>query len=89
MREVGALEPKPGLPPGSAHLAELLERQKREPAKAVTRAAYNDPRPSAWLASRAGIPAVVLPYTVGGTEQAKDLFTLYEDTLARLLAIVR
>ena len=89
LREVGALEPKPGLPPGTAHLTELLERQKREPARMVTRAAYNDPRPSEWLASRAGIPVVVLPYTVGGNDRVKDLFSLYEDTLARLLAAIR
>jgi zinc/manganese transport system substrate-binding protein len=85
MREVAALEPKPGLPPGTAHLAEVLERHKRDPAKAVLRAAYDDPRPSEWLAGRAGIRAVVLPYTVGGTPEAKDLFSLYEDTLLRLL----
>ena len=89
LREVGSLEPKPGMPPGSAHLAELLERQKRDPAKAVTRAAYNDPRPSEWLASRAGIPVVVLPFTIGGNEQAKDLFSLYDDTLARLLTVLK
>lgn len=89
LREVAALEPKPGLPPGTAHLTELLERQKRDPARMVTRAAYNDPRPSEWLASRAGIPVVVLPYTVGGSDRAKDLFSLYEDTLARLLAALR
>jgi zinc/manganese transport system substrate-binding protein len=85
MREVAALEPKPGLPPGTAHLAEVLERHKRDPAKVVMRAAYDDPRPAEWLAARAGIRAVVLPYTVGGTPEAKDLFSLYEDTLSRLL----
>ena len=85
LREVAALEPKPGLPPGTAHLAEVLERHKRDPAKAVLRAAYDDPRPSEWLAGRAGIRAAVLPYTVGGTPEAKDLFSLYEDTLSRLL----
>ncbi|MGQ0546261.1 MAG: metal ABC transporter substrate-binding protein [Betaproteobacteria bacterium] len=84
MREVAALEPKPGLPPGAAHLAEVLERHKRDPAKAVLRAAYDDPRASEWLASRAGIPALVLPYTVGGSAAARDLFSLFEDTLARL-----
>lgn len=89
MREVASLEPKPGLPPGTAHLAEVLERHKRDPAKAVTRAAYLDPRPAEWLASRAGIPLVVLPYTIGGSEQAKDLFGLYDDSLARLLAVAR
>jgi zinc/manganese transport system substrate-binding protein len=89
MREVGSLEPKPGLPPSSAHLAELLGKLKQTPARAVVRAAYNDPRPSEWLAQRAGVPAVMLPFTVGGSEKAKDLFSLYDDTLARLLAVQR
>ncbi|HET7670306.1 MAG TPA: zinc ABC transporter substrate-binding protein [Burkholderiales bacterium] len=89
MREAGSLEPKPGIPPSTAHLAGLLERLKREPAKAIVRSAYNDPRPAEWLAERANIPAVVVPYTVGGTEGAKDIFGLYEDTIARLLAVAR
>ena len=89
MREVGSLEPRPGLPPSTASLAELVARLKATPAKAVLRAAYNDPRPSEWLAQRTRIPAVMLPYTVGGSDGAKDLFGLYDDTLARLLAVTR
>ena len=89
MREVAALEPKPGLPPGTAHLAEVLERHKRDPAKAVLRAAYDDPRPSEWLAGRAGLRAVLLPYTVGGSPAAKDLFGLYEETIALLIGNAR
>src|SRR4051812_14941105 len=87
MREIGALEPKPGIPPSTAHLGELLEQLRRTPAKAVVRSAYNDPRPADWLAERAKIASVLLPYTVGGTERAKDLFGLYDDTLARLLVV--
>ena len=89
MREVGTLEPKPGLPPSTAHLTALLDQLKREPAKAVVRAAYNEPRAAEWLAERAQIPVVVLAFTVGGTEQAKDLFTLYDDSIARLLALTK
>ncbi len=89
MREAGALEPKPGLPPSAAHLNELLDGLKRSPVKAVLRAAYNDPRPAQWLATQAGIPAVMLPFTVGGSDGARDLFGLYEDTLTRLLVIAR
>jgi zinc/manganese transport system substrate-binding protein len=89
MREVASLEPKPGLPPSTAHLTQLLEQLRSTPARMVVRAAYNDPRPAEWLAERAKIPAVVLPYTVGGTDAAKDLFGLYEDTLARLLSVAR
>jgi len=89
MREAGNLEPKPGLPPTTAHLSELLAGLKQNPAKAVVRSAYNDPRAAEWLAERAAIPSVLVPFTVGGTEAAKDLFGLYEDTLARLLSAVK
>jgi zinc/manganese transport system substrate-binding protein len=89
MREVGALEPKPGLPPTTSHLSDLLSRLGKDPVKAVLRAAYNDPQASDWLSSRAKIPAVMLPFTVGGSDKAKDLFSLYDDTLARLLAVPR
>jgi zinc/manganese transport system substrate-binding protein len=89
MREAGALEPKPGIPPSAGHLGDLVAQLARQPAKAVLRAAYSDPRPAEWLAERAKIPVVTVPYTVGGTEQAKDLFGLYDDTLRRLLAVSR
>jgi len=52
----------------------------------VISAAYQDPKPSEWLSRNAGIPMVRLPFTVGGSEVAKDLVGLFDDTLARLLA---
>lgn len=89
LREVGSLEPKPGLPPSATHLSELLASLARDPATAVVRAAYNDPRASQWLSERAKIPAVTLPFTVGGSDKSQDLFSLFDDTLARLLTVAR
>ena len=71
MREIAALEPKPGIEPTTAHLANVLETLQRDPAKMVLRAAYQSDRASQWIAERAKIKAVVLPFTVGGTEGAK------------------
>jgi len=85
MKEVAALEPKPGIEPTTAHLSEVLALLQREPAKMVLRAAYQGDQASQWLAQRTKINVVVLPFTVGGTEGAKDLFGLYDDTIARLL----
>ena len=89
MREAGSLEPKPGLPATPAHLAELVERMKREPAKAIVYSAYSSAKAAEFLSARTGIPAVLLPYTVGGTDKARDLFGLFDDTLGRLLAAVK
>lgn len=86
MKQVAELEPKPGMEPGAAHLGQVLTELRLHPAKMVLRAAYQDGRPSEWIATRAQIPAAVLPYTVGGTPQAVDLYSLFDDTIARLLA---
>jgi zinc/manganese transport system substrate-binding protein len=87
MREVGSLEPRPGIPPTPTHLAELVERMKRSPAKAVIYSPYNNPGAAQFLSERAGIPSQMMPFTVGGTPKAKDLFGLFDDTIERLLAM--
>ena len=83
--EVATLEPKPGVPPSSGYLAEVLTQLRQQPAHMVLRAAYQDGRSSKWLSKQADITAVELPFTVGGNDNAKDLFTLFDDTLAQLL----
>ncbi|TMH02189.1 MAG: zinc ABC transporter substrate-binding protein [Betaproteobacteria bacterium] len=86
LKEVAVLEPKPGVEPTASHLQEVMSALKGTPARMVLYSAYQDPRPSEWLSKNAGIPAVKLPFTVGGSDGAKDLFGLFDDTLARLLA---
>jgi len=87
--EADTLEPVPGVPPTTSHLSALLSKMKQQPAAMIIYAAYQDPRAAEWLAGRAGIKAVKLPFTVGGTDAATDLFGLYHDTIQRLLMAVR
>ena len=89
LKEVAVLEPKPGVEPTSAHLSAVLAGLQAKPAKMILRAAYNDARGADWLAERTKLPIVVLPFTVGGNEQAKDLFALFDDTVQRLLKGLR
>ena len=86
LKEVAVLEPKPGVEPSAAHLQSVLTTLKATPARMVLYAAYQDSKPSDWLSRNGGIPAVKVPFTVGGSDAAKDLASLYDDTLARLLA---
>lgn len=85
LRAVGTLEPKPGVEPSAAHLASLLVQLQTQPARMILRGAYQDDRASKWLSEHAHIPAVVLPFTVGGDDKAHDLFGLFDDTVQRLL----
>jgi len=88
LNQVATLEEKPGLPPTSGHLSEVLKQMKSSPAKIIIHAAYQSEKPSRWLSEKTGIPVVDLPFSIGGTEGAKDLFSLYDDTLQRLLKAV-
>ena len=87
LREVATLEPKPGVEASVSYLADVAARLKTTPARAVLRATYQSPRASEWLAQRADIPAVALPFTVGGAPGADDLFGLFDVTLAGLLKV--
>lgn len=84
LQQVAALEPKPGIEPTTQHLSAVLALLQRQPARMVIRAAYQSDRASQWIAERAKIHPVVLPFTVGGDDSAKDLFGLFDDTIQRL-----
>lgn len=86
LKEVAVLEPKPGVEPTASHLQEVLASLKNRPARMTLYSAYQDPKPAEWLSKNAGVPAVKIAFTVGGTDGAKDLFGLFDDTVARLLA---
>jgi len=85
MQEAAAIEPKPGVPPSAGYLSELKARLAAHPARFIIRAAYQDPKAASWLAKEANIPVVELPYSVGGSDKATDLFALFDETVDRLV----
>ena len=85
LRIVAEVEPLPGVPPASGYLAQLLSQLPARNPKMVIYSAYEDARASQFVAERLGIAAVQLPFTVGGSDAAKDLFSLYDDTVRKLV----
>ncbi|MCW8924999.1 MAG: zinc ABC transporter substrate-binding protein [Xanthomonadales bacterium] len=87
LEEVATLEPVPGVPPTATHLSTLLRRfEGDEHADFIIRAPFQNDKSSNWLSERTGIPAVMLPLTVGGSDQATDLFRFFDDIIDRLLS---
>ncbi len=85
IRQVGDLEPKPGLPPSTGHLRTLLSEVSAPPVIGVVYTGYQDPKPGSWLAQQLGVPALKLEHTTSDTE---SLFELYEQAVTRLLHLV-
>ncbi len=85
---VGNLEPKPGIPPTSRHLADILKISRQEKPDFILLAAFQKDKGVKWLSEKASVPIITLPFTVGGNDQATDLFSLYDNTLTLLLSSV-
>lgn len=84
--ELANLEAVPGIPPTVGHLSKLSSQFGDGGADFIVRSPYQDARASEWLAERTGIPAVELPLTVGGHDDATDLFALFDVIIDTLLA---
>ena len=89
LKQLAAIEPKPGVPPSAGHLSGLVAKLEPNPPKMILHNAYNDPKAAEWLSQKVGAPVVTLPYSVGGTPGAKDLYGLFDDTLIRLRSASR
>jgi len=79
--EVGALEPKPGIPPTSSHLSQLLGKLKQTPADMIIYANYQDKKAVKWLSQKSGIPSVSLDMSPG---EGEDLFEWYQKLIESL-----
>ena len=82
---VGDLEPKPGIPPTSSHLAKLLHKARSTQPDYILMANYQDAKGARWLSEKTQIPVLSLPFTVGGSEQANDLPALYNAVITVLI----
>jgi len=89
LKELAAIEPKPGVPPSAGYLGQLVTKLTATPPRMILRSAYSDPKAANWLAERIHSRVVLLPYAVGGTPGARDLFGLFDDTVNQLLGALK
>ncbi len=85
LNRIATLEPVPGIPPRISHLEKVLNSVQDQNIKAILLTPYQQNKAAAWLSKHSDIPVIELPYTVGGNEKAKDLESLFEETLRILL----
>lgn len=85
---VGDLEPKPGVPPTSAHLAQLLKTVRAQKIHAIVLANYQESKGAYWLSEKSDIPVAQLPFTVGATPEIQTLESLYDSVIAQLVETV-
>jgi len=85
----GELEPRPGVPPPPAHLAEMVERARRDGVKAILVENYYDTRSADVVAQHSGAKVVQLPGDVGGEPGARDYESYMDIVVNRIAGALR
>lgn len=86
---VGFVEPKPGIPPSPSHTIDLIQDMKRDNVKLILVEPYFDLKTPNRVASATGARVLVMPPSVGGVEQVKTYFDLFEYDLKVLVDTIK
>ena len=81
LKDVGSIEPKPGLPPTIRDLNNLYTSVKDIDKLLIIRSPYDPAKGATWLSKKTSRPAIVMPYTVGGNANVTDLFSLFDESI--------
>jgi len=77
-KEVGYIEPKPGIPPSPSYVAELIRKMKEMNVKLVIAESYYPQKTPALIAEKTGASFLALPSQVGGREGINTYFDLFD-----------
>ena len=85
---VGFMEPKPGVPPSPAHLAQLILTMKRTGARVIIMEPFYDRKMADFVAARTGAQVLVLPSSVEGIKGVDDYLSLLRYDVEKLAEAV-
>lgn len=83
---VGTLEPKPGIPPTTAHLSEVVNTMKANSVKAVLAAAYYDARYANFVSQNTGATVVPMAHQAGARPGTEEYLNMADYNVRQLAA---
>lgn len=83
-RITGYIEPKPGIPPSSGHMASLVNSISKDRPDAILSTSYNGKKEVEFLSAKTGVKGVVVPHEIGCQDGIKDWFTLMDRVVESL-----
>jgi ABC-type Zn uptake system ZnuABC Zn-binding protein ZnuA len=86
---VGFLEPKPGIPPTTKHLGELVNVMRAERVGTVLAVPYYDPRHAQFIAQHTGARVVHMAHQVGARAGTEDYLAMIDYNVRQLVAALR
>jgi zinc/manganese transport system substrate-binding protein len=84
---LGTLEPLPGIPPGSRHIADIIDIIKKQDIRIIFQDVYHSTRTAQFVSGKTGAKVVIIPHDVGAVKEVTDIFSLFDEIARRLTGI--
>jgi zinc/manganese transport system substrate-binding protein len=81
---VCTIEPLPGIPPTTKHIADVEKLIERDKVKFILQDVYNPRDASSYLAKKLNVKLIVLPHDVGAVKEADNVFSVFNEIVRRL-----
>jgi ABC-type Zn uptake system ZnuABC Zn-binding protein ZnuA len=86
---IGFLEPKPGVPPTTKHLSNVVAMIQRDGVKIILKSPYFDPKAAQFVAEKTGAHIVNMVHQVGALEGADDYVAMVNYNVQHLVGALR
>ena len=80
----GTIEPLPGIPPTTKHIAEVEKLIQREGIKFILQDVYNPQDASSYLSKKLNVKLIIMPHDVGSIKEADNVFRMFDEIVRRL-----
>jgi zinc/manganese transport system substrate-binding protein len=82
---VGTLEPLPGIPPTSRHIAGIVDSIKKQNITLLIQDVYHSSKTARYISGITGVKVVIIPHDIGAVKEVTDIFSLFDEIAGRLI----
>jgi len=78
LKNIGTIEPLPGIPPSSRHTMDLIKLIKTEKPFCILHDVYHSTKTAKYISSKTGIPVILMPHDIKALDSIDDLTSLFD-----------
>ncbi len=80
----GTIEPIPGIPPTTKHIADVEKLIEREQVKFILQDVYNPQDAAEYLSKKLDVKLIIMPHDVGSVKEADNVFSVFDEIIRRI-----
>ena len=78
LKNIGTIEPLPGVPPSSRHTLKLIRLIKKDKPSCILHDVYHSTKTAKYISAKTGIPVIIVPHDIKSLDSIDDLTSLFD-----------